>query len=766
MKADVSKLRTFFAELRRRKVVRTGVAYAVGAAALWQVVDVMAPALGWSDRLLTFVVVGAIALAPLVLALAWVFEIRPEGVGVEDGATEARPSAADSESTGMAPESSAVGGPSGGGNRTLAPALGGLGLSALLAWALWPASLGGVAGFAAGDETLISRCESSSGDPDLAGVLNTALDATLGQSGYATLASRDRARTFAQHYLGRTPPIAVDAALANELGVRWGLKVVIHCAVRQVDNSYQVSATLTAPEGPRDLAVLTETAAEGDLIEAIDVLSVAALEALGESLADEDARKPLAAVTTGSLNALRAYTAGVDAEYRGEWDLATQHFLDAVEQDTLFARAHAALGTRYYWTGNRPEGEASFQRALRNADRISERDRAWIEAGLASSRGNGELAIQLYQQYVDVWPNDPSAWYNLGTQFFRTGNCDEAGSAFGRALSLNPLNASAHINLASCLANVGGLDSALVHYDSAFALRPDWVRTDNLNHEYGFVLVKAGRLTEAEALFEGQRLQEGTLGGSGARSAALLHMYQGRYQSAATLLEEGARRRQAAGQALSELRDRTYLAGVYDVLGRAEEANAQLVRVVALLDGFYASPAWLYNVVRRSLLLGRVATAEAIARRAASDTLPLSPTDRAAGLLISAEINAMNGEVDRALEDARLAEEIDAGSRSSMVRCRLALLAERTEEARDVCSRIIADANVGWELQEPTLLARFWLGRLEEREGDRELARQHYQDFLSQWEGADEGLLFRDLDGSRMDVIAEARERLAGLRDR
>jgi len=40
----------------------------------------------------------------------------------------------------------------------------------------------------------------------------------------------------------------------------------------------------------------------------------------------------------------------------------------------------------------------------------------------------------------------------------------------------------------------GRSQEALAAYDQAFKLEPTWVTKDNLNHEYGFALVKAGEL--------------------------------------------------------------------------------------------------------------------------------------------------------------------------------------------------------------------------------------------------------------------------------
>jgi len=82
-------MRSFFAELRRRRVYRAGGVYIVAALAALQGASVLVPALylpGWT---MTVLVVIALAGLPVAIALAWVFDIVPnrEGRGLRIEAT-------------------------------------------------------------------------------------------------------------------------------------------------------------------------------------------------------------------------------------------------------------------------------------------------------------------------------------------------------------------------------------------------------------------------------------------------------------------------------------------------------------------------------------------------------------------------------------------------------------------------------------------------------------------------------------------------------
>jgi TolB-like protein len=74
---------TFFQELRRRNVFRVGIAYALAAWVLLQIVDFVLDVIAAPDWILqVFVLAAAIGL-PVVLIFSWVFEMTPEGLKLE-----------------------------------------------------------------------------------------------------------------------------------------------------------------------------------------------------------------------------------------------------------------------------------------------------------------------------------------------------------------------------------------------------------------------------------------------------------------------------------------------------------------------------------------------------------------------------------------------------------------------------------------------------------------------------------------------------------
>ena len=71
---------SFFSELKRRNVVRVGVAYAVASWVIMQIIDVVVEPLNLPDWTATLVLVLLLIGLPVALIFSWAYELTPEGV--------------------------------------------------------------------------------------------------------------------------------------------------------------------------------------------------------------------------------------------------------------------------------------------------------------------------------------------------------------------------------------------------------------------------------------------------------------------------------------------------------------------------------------------------------------------------------------------------------------------------------------------------------------------------------------------------------------
>ncbi len=91
------------------------------------------------------------------------------------------------------------------------------------------------------------------------------------------------------------------------------------------------------------------------------------------------------------------------------------------------------------------------------------------------------------------------AYNNLGNALFQKGNVDEALVHYQKALEINPDYAEAHVNLGNALLQKGNVDEAIVHYQKALQIEPDYAKA---HVNLGSVLFQKGDVDEAIAHFQ------------------------------------------------------------------------------------------------------------------------------------------------------------------------------------------------------------------------------------------------------------------------
>ncbi len=76
----------------------------------------------------------------------------------------------------------------------------------------------------------------------------------------------------------------------------------------------------------------------------------------------------------------------------------------------------------------------------------------------------------LFKSYTDGRPNNAWGFYMLGLSAWKSGDREQAESAFVQALTIDSTHVKSHLNLSRVLLESGQPDSALVHIEAAIAL--------------------------------------------------------------------------------------------------------------------------------------------------------------------------------------------------------------------------------------------------------------------------------------------------------
>jgi serine/threonine-protein kinase len=228
-------------------------------------------------------------------------------------------------------------------------------------------------------------------------------------------------------------PIAGSAAAA-----RFGAGMFVLGDVVEAGGRLRVSAALY--DGRRGHRPVTRAVAEGGSGELFALVDRVAAELLAGQR--EGRMAVLAARTTESLPALKAYLEGERQFRSGHYKEAVDAFQSAVAADSTFALAHYRLASAFTWASDTLARPAAA-RAARFSGRLSPPDRLLVEAFLPYLRGDADEAERRYREILSTRPFEGEAWYPLGEVLFhynpvRGRSIAEARPVFERALALGP----------------------------------------------------------------------------------------------------------------------------------------------------------------------------------------------------------------------------------------------------------------------------------------------------------------------------------------
>jgi serine/threonine-protein kinase len=333
----------------------------------------------------------------------------------------------------------------------------------------------------------------------------------------------------------------------------------------------------------------------------------------------------LTAQTTRSLEAYRAYLAGIQALQLLEIDSARAHLERAVAIDSTFALAYMRLVDADGWAGLERTDPQSRRALIAKVQRYSEtlppRYRMLARFYAAFDAGQYARAREITEQMIARDSGDVEAWYQFGEAHFHDGaqtfpHADSAGNlgtalnAFRRALQLDSAYVLAYLHITQVLGSCGGNNPWLCLRDSAV-----YAPQDSLVQGYGQRRVErireAARDARVEAtyawveaapaspraravllgvLIEQERFEEAEsqvavlrAEGRGAPADgwdAWLALRQGEYSQAGLLMREAVADDRAALQLMTELTP-DWVFGALGAAAMIEEARRVLTVLLA-----------------------------------------------------------------------------------------------------------------------------------------------------------------------------------------
>jgi serine/threonine-protein kinase len=342
------------------------------------------------------------------------------------------------------------------------------------------------------------------GDSTLAATLTDAFRVDLGQSDAVQLL--DPSQVASTLLLMRHPTEGpLDPGLAQEVAQRRGAKAVVTGEVGAAGTGYLLSAAVVSAADGRVLTAVRATSPDdAHLVAALDELSARLRERIGEPVSRVQGTPPLAQVTTGSLEALRKYSAALRTGWEGgDYERAITLLQEATSVDTGFASGYRLLALAILVTnGARSDRFEAMSRAYFHRDRLPDYERRgvissyklYVESAL-------DQAISIQRTLVE---ENPAAAGNLGAMLRWAGRCEEAESLFDVAIDRFPQSPIWYTNKLSCSLQQERLTEA----ESTLAQLAQAVpRSPYVNRGRAHVLAARGELDSAIAVLAAGRDQ-------------------------------------------------------------------------------------------------------------------------------------------------------------------------------------------------------------------------------------------------------------------
>ena len=589
------------------------------------------------------------------------------------------------------------------------------------------------------DTIVLADFVNTTGDPVFDGTLKQALAIQLEQSPFLNVLSDGKVSATLK-MMNRPADERLTHDVAREVCLRSNSKALLEGSISAVGTHYLIGLkALNCQTGDNLASAEAEAANRDNVLKRLGEAGDELREKLGESLISvKRFNKPLDEVTTSSLEALKAYSTGRSMQAaKGDAESVPYH-QQAITLDPNFARAYAALGMAKYNLRESTAASENFRKAFELRDRVSERERFYIEAAYYSfATGELDKANQVYRQWAQEYPADSAPHVNLSLNYLVMGQFEKAAEEARAAITVSPASVAGYANLIDAYLALDRVDEAKAVYDQAMQHNFDNEYLREMRYDIAFL-----QNDDAEMRKQVQSATE--VPGAAATLLALqadTDAYFGKLKQARQTTQQVvsvAKRNGANETAGLWLASGAYREALF---GNAGEARQFANEALAVSPG---------RDVRIAAALTFAETGDAAQAQKIADQLnaesPLDTIIQSYWLpAIRATLALHKGDAKQAITllEAATPYELGIENVSIMVPIYVRGMAYmKAGQPADAAAQFLKLlGHRGLALSAPiTALAQLQLARALAASGDKPAARRAYQDLLSQWKQADADL--------------------------
>lgn len=552
--------------------------------------------------------------------------------------------------------------------------------------------------------------ENLSGDPEydyLSKAIPNLLITSLEQSRYLQVTTWERMRDLLGQ-LGYAEVMEIDKQLGFKLCHLDDIDVIVTGSFVKAGNTFATDVKVLDVETKE---LIASASARGNGVESIldsqvDALSEEIARAVGLSRRRiEKTQRPVAEVTTTSMEAYNYYLRGVEEFDKFYYDDA-RRFLDrAIEIDSTFAMACAYLASTYVYLRDHVSRDEMYEKAVRYAEHATERERLYIQSRYASVVDDDpEEGLRLLEELVRKYPKEKRAYYRLGIAVIENGSrYQDAAEYLREALVLDPAYAPALNLLGYVRLNTGNYEEALECFERYAAASPgDANPFDSMAEVY----FRMGDLEQSVTRYrEAVRVKPDFF--AAMRNTAYVYGVMGEYDSALVWVDRYLNTVPTPGLRISTYAWRSLF---FLLTGRIEEAFSDIERWEELLEsgGRYETSSQYYVRGHYLCETGRYAEAERAFekwREALDHMLPKQPQANESWFLIHlALVYARSGRVNDATATLQRANGLEPEAEFEQVRGSVQLIEGEVLLAAGRYDEAIALISDSLSLRIPTMV--------------------------------------------------------------
>jgi tetratricopeptide (TPR) repeat protein len=266
------------------------------------------------------------------------------------------------------------------------------------------------------DVLVLADFANATGNPVFDGTLRQGLSISLEQSPFLSIIPDEKIQKTLG-LMGQPVNAKLIPAIAREVCQRTASAAVLDGAIAKIGVQYLLTLRAVNCESGKTLASTEAQASdENHVLSALGKVSVEIRNKLGESLSTiQKFDTPLEQATTPSLEALKAYSTGMQTLKTKGPEAAMPFFKRAVELDPKFAVAYAYLGIMASTTLEPGLSVDYRTKAYELRDRTSDAERYWITAAYHKGvTGNIPKAIEACELWIQAYPRSEMPHVYLG----------------------------------------------------------------------------------------------------------------------------------------------------------------------------------------------------------------------------------------------------------------------------------------------------------------------------------------------------------------